>query len=107
MCAAPDFVFLGALPGFGIEKPALLVNANTCLFGFKFSDLLEFNLMCDDGGLELRFYFGTPRFFHCAHAVEFFLHPLQFFFANAATSLFRRAFARFGFDAKLLLLGAP
>jgi hypothetical protein len=104
--APPNFVFLRALPGFGIKKLALLVNANTSLFCFKLSHLLQFSLMRDCGGLKLRFNFGTPRVFHCAHAVELFLNALQFFFGNAAARFFSSAFTRFRFDAQLLLLGA-
>jgi hypothetical protein len=57
-------------------------------------------------GPKLRLDFGAPRFFHCPHAVEFFLNALQFFVGDPAPAFFGRAFARFGFDAKLLLLGA-
>jgi len=104
--AAPNFVFLRAFAGLGIKKTTLLVNANTGLFCFKSSYLLEFSLMCDFCRLKLRFNFGATHLFHCVHAVEFFLDALQFFFADAPPRFFGRAFARFGFDAELLLLSA-
>jgi hypothetical protein len=103
--ATPHFVFLRALPRFRIKKAALLINANTGLFGFKFSDLLEFSLMGGCGCPKLRLDFGAPRFFHCPHTVEFFLNALQFFIGDPAPRFLGRAFAHFGFDAKLFLLG--
>jgi hypothetical protein len=106
LSATPHLVFLGALPRFSFKKAPLLINTNTRLFRFKFSDLFQFSLMCGGGGLKLRFDFGAPGFFHGAHAAEFFLNALQFFIGNPAARFFSRAFARFSFDAKLLLLGA-
>ena len=106
MRATPDFIFLRAFTRFRVEEPAFLFAADARLFCLESSGLLKFLLVRRFGRTKLLFDVGAARLFHGVHPTEFFLDTLQLFFSDPATGFLSRTFAGFGFNAKLLLLGA-